>query len=229
MEYFLQNYAINQAFPGLTLMHYNPPIFVVENFLSKNECQFLMSACDSCFERAKVVAGKGDGEIHPDRTNSSFSFAREDVPILMDKISRLTNKPADQCEPPQISRYRYGEEYKPHYDSFDVSEAGIRSLQKGGQRVTTVLVYLNDVEIGGQTAFPKIGIEIKPKQGTALVFFPATTGGEVDENTLHAALPAVSEKLVIQAWVRQRETDNTSKRLAKIMDYYNVNILPLIK
>ena len=73
----------------------------------------------------------------------------------------------------------------------------------GGQRLATVLVYLNDVARGGETSFVDLGYRCRPKQGRALIFFPGLTDGRRDERLRHAAEPAVDEKCVCQLWVRQ--------------------------
>ena len=61
----------------------------------------------------------------------------------------------------------------------------------GGQRIATVLVYLNDVVDGkgGHTRFTQKGVEVscKPVQGTAVVFFPAFLSGQPDPRTIHEA------------------------------------------
>jgi prolyl 4-hydroxylase len=63
-------------------------------------------------------------------------------------------------------RYLAAQEYKPHYDAFDLStEDGRRFAQNGGQRVATVLIYLNDVPNGGKTAFQKLGLSVTPRWG----------------------------------------------------------------
>ena len=73
---------------------------------------------------------------------------------------------------------------------------------QGGQRVATVLCYLNDVARGGATAFPKLGLEVQPKRGRCLLFFPGHLDGRMDERVLHSATPAIDEKWVVQQWVR---------------------------
>ena len=71
------------------------------------------------------------------------------------------------------------------------------------QRAITVLTYLNDVSKGGATAFPRLNVQVRPRKGMALVFFPATVDGHVDGNALHEACPAVDVKYVSQVWIRQ--------------------------
>jgi prolyl 4-hydroxylase len=82
-------------------------------------------------------------------------------------------------------------------------EDGRRFAANGGQRTVTVLIYLNHVQLGGETSFPTLQLQIKPVQGMALIFFPATIDGTLDPRALHAALPAVDTKFVSQIWIRQ--------------------------
>ena len=82
----------------------------------------------------------------------------------------------------------------------------------------TVLVYLNDVEKGGETSFPALNLNIRPRKGTAVVFFPSTVDGLLDKMALHAALPAVDVKYVSQVWIRQSTYNGQpSKRLAQTL------------
>jgi len=79
-------------------------------------------------------------------------------------------------------------------------------------------VYLNDVTQGGQTSFPNLNLLVQPRQGMALVFFPATVDGFLDPMALHAALPAVDTKYVSQIWIRQGNYyGQSSKRLSMLM------------
>jgi prolyl 4-hydroxylase len=210
--------GINPNYPGAQLLHAHPPIFCVHNFLSNAECDFLIHSASDAFGPAPVV-GKGSGEVSPSRTSSTCYLAREDLPEYMRKITLLTGKPPEHCELPQVGRYYPSQQYLQHFDAFDLSnEDGIRFASNGGQRTITVLTYLNDVPRGGATSFPNLNIEVRPRKGMALVFFPATLDGLLDKMALHAALPAVDVKYVSQVWVRQSNYDGTpSKRLVEPM------------
>jgi len=107
-------------------------------------------------------------------------------------------------ELPQVARYLDSQRYVEHYDGVDPNtDAGKAFCANGGQRIATVLMYLNDVEEGGGTFFRRINFEIKPRKGMAVVFFPGFMNGELDGDALHAALPPVGVKWVSQVWIRQ--------------------------
>lgn len=57
----------------------------------------------------------------------------------------------------QILKYEYGQKYDPHYDYF-VDKVNIA---RGGHRIATVLMYLSDVEKGGETVFPSAEVSFK--------------------------------------------------------------------
>ena len=180
-----------------------PPVYAVDNFLTPDECDFLIAAAGNSFTPAPVV-GSGAGEVSASRTSSTVYLAREDLPLYLEKVCRLVGRPRDHCELPQVGRYFPSQQYLQHFDAFDLgNEDGQRFASNGGQRVVTVLVYLNDVEKGGSTSFPALGLDVRPRKGMAVVFFPATVDGLLDKNALHAACPAVDTKYVSQVWIRQ--------------------------
>ncbi|MGZ5781611.1 MAG: prolyl hydroxylase family protein, partial [Burkholderiaceae bacterium] len=74
-----------------------------------------------------------------------------------------------------------------------------------GQRVATLILYLNDVEEGGETEFPEIGLKIIPKAGNALYFAYMNSSSQPDPLTLHAGRPVLKgEKWIATRWVRER-------------------------
>jgi prolyl 4-hydroxylase len=76
---------------------------------------------------------------------------------------------------------------------------------KGGQRVGTFLIYLNDVPLGGETVFHKVGLSIVPKKGTAIYFHYANSRGQVDRLSVHSSIPvSQGEKWVATKWIRER-------------------------
>jgi prolyl 4-hydroxylase len=210
--------GVNPCYPGLRVLNSHPPMFCVDNFLTDYECDFLIAHAQDAFGPAPVV-GKGAGEVSPSRTSSTCYLAREDLPDALRKVSILTGKPIEHCELPQVGRYLPLQQYLQHYDAFDMStEDGRRFASNGGQRTITVLIYLNTVARGGATRFPALNLEVQPVRGMALVFFPSTVDGLLDQMALHAALPAVDIKYVSQIWIRQSVyTGQPSKRLPQTL------------
>ena len=76
----------------------------------------------------------------------------------------------------------------------------------GGQRVATVVVYLADVEGGGETVFPGIGLSIRPRAGSAAYFEYFNQQGLVDSRCLHAGAPVSrGEKWIATKWLRHSD------------------------
>lgn len=68
-------------------------------------------------------------------------------------------QPAEHFEPAQITNYKFGQLYAAHFDAFDVTNGpGLECASQGGQRVATVLMYLNDCAAGGGTYFPRLDL-----------------------------------------------------------------------
>ncbi|KAJ1456517.1 hypothetical protein M885DRAFT_439400 [Pelagophyceae sp. CCMP2097] len=208
---------INLSYPGVRALVLDPPIYEVDDFLTAAECDALIDSAKDCMTPAPVV-GAGNGEVSVSRTSSTCYLARDDLPTVCTKVCALAGVPLAHLELPQVGRYRGTEFYKPHYDAFDTASAdGRRFAQNGGQRVATVLIYLNDVPRGGETSFSRLGLRVRPARGKALVFFPATLAGALDTQYLHAAEPAVDSKWVSQVWIRQKPYNGlASIRIAPI-------------
>jgi prolyl 4-hydroxylase len=129
----------------------------------------------------------------------------EIVARLEQRIATLVKWPLEFGEGLQILRYAPGAQYRPHYDYFDPCEPGTPTiLKRGGQRLATLVMYLQEPEQGGATTFPDIGLEVAPVRGTGVFFCydradPAT-------HSLHGGAPVLAgEKWVATKWLRERE------------------------
>jgi len=196
---------INFNYPGLEKVHEQPPIYVVHDFLTGTECDMLMQTAGPLLQRSKTHAVAGS-EATKGRTSLTCHLAKktQPCPVLLKKVQLLTNKPYGHMELPQVARYTDSQRYVEHYDGVDPhTEAGRAFCQNGGQRICTVLMYLNDVQEGGSTFFRRINFEVRPKRGAAVLFFPGFMNGELDTDALHAGMPAVDVKWVSQIWIRQ--------------------------
>ncbi|KAL5021880.1 hypothetical protein ScPMuIL_001035 [Solemya velum] len=208
-----------------------PPIYEVEDFLTDEECDYII-------ERAKAEGMAQSGVFGEDInielqskppeevsriSDQAWLYLHEDDKVInsiMDRITKLTKMPRkyiDDSEAIQVVNYGVGGHYHAHMDTtrpeFD-DDKDYRALPCCYQtkceidlnlgscckncRYITVLFYLNDVEEGGETAFPfadfrqrdvddlrkgkidylnlskyckKVHIKVKPKKGKAIMWY----------------------------------------------------------
>ena len=141
------------TWPNIIRVTQDPPIYVVPNFLNEVECTGLAAAAQPNLHRSIVVDGVAGKSPAPSRTSESCYLTKESTTWLAQRVAALVGKPASTQEPPQVTRYLCGNYYLAHYDAFDVTtEPGRECLNAGGQRVATVLIYLNSVASGTEYA-----------------------------------------------------------------------------
>jgi len=193
----------------------SPRIVLFGDLLSAQECEQMIEAARRKLEPSTVVnAETGDYDVHPDRTSRGTHFERSENELIARverRISELIDCPAENGEPIQVLHYTLGAEYKPHHDYFDPTQPGNEAvLAMGGQRVATLVMYLNDVTAGGSTVFPSIGLDVLPRRGCAVYFSYVGESGATDERTLHGGSPVVAgEKWIATKWLRQHRYGRT--------------------
>jgi len=184
---------------------WEPPV-LVDSVLTNDDCKYLMKKANSLFSPSGVVGATGPDSS---RTSETAWISRDD-PVarkVFAKACEMTGQPIGCCEDLQVVRYKPGTYYKAHHDSCcDDSEACKNFETQGGQRVGTLLVYLNDEFTDGETHFPDHGdVKMKAPPGSAIFFRPlATDAPKCHPKALHAGLPISSgTKYVCNAWVRE--------------------------
>jgi prolyl 4-hydroxylase len=185
----------------------SPRIVVVADLLSAEECGELIALARSRLTRSETVeTATGGSAVNAARTSDGMFFKPAEFPVcarLEERLAALVDWPIENGEGLQVLHYRPGAEYRPHYDYFDPAEPGTPTiLKRGGQRVASIVCYLNTPEAGGATVFPDIGLEVAPVQGNAVFFsydrpHPST-------RTLHGGAPVTAgEKWVATKWLRE--------------------------
>ncbi|KAM7294885.1 hypothetical protein ISCGN_024390 [Ixodes scapularis] len=102
-----------------------------------------------------------------------------------------------EAEPYQLANYGTGGHYLPHHDYlYDVYEDSDETddfsrFPSYGDRLATLMIYMSDVEEGGATVFPKLGVRLTPKKGDAAFWWNLKTSGAVEKLTLHAGCPVL--------------------------------------
>lgn len=176
-----------------------PLIVLLGNVLSNDECNELIQMSKDRLNRSKVGALHHVDDI---RTSSGMFFHEGEnnlVARIEKRASQIMNVPIEHGENLQILHYEPGQEYRPHFDFFLNPSAN-------NNRISTLVIYLNDVELGGETLFPKVNFSISPRRGNAVYFEYFYNDQELNELTLHAGNPVVlGEKWVATQWMRRQK------------------------
>ena len=177
-----------------------PLIVVLGNVLSNEECDELIRLSKDKMKRSKIGTTR---EVNEQRTSRS-SFIEESenaiVARVEKRISSVMNIPIEHGEGLQILQYTPDQEYKAHYDFFSST-----SKVANNNRISTLVMYLNDVEEGGETFFPKLNFTVTPKKGMAVYFEYFYNDPALNELTFHGGAPVITgEKWVATQWMRKQ-------------------------
>jgi len=184
-----------------------PRVVVFGGLLSDAECDSLIELARVRLQRSETVDNStGGNEVNESRTSQGMFFERGENEVakrIEARIAELVNWPIDHGEGLQVLRYGPGAEYRPHHDYFDPAQPGSATiLKRGGQRVGSLVMYLNTPTQGGGTTFPDVGLEVAPIKGNA-VFFSYDRPHPMTR-TLHGGAPVIAgEKWVATKWLRE--------------------------
>ncbi|KAL4352722.1 hypothetical protein GQ457_06G043830 [Hibiscus cannabinus] len=238
----------------VTQLSRHPRAFIYEGFLSNEECDHLIILAKDKLEKSMVVDNESGQSTESEvRTSSGmfldiaqclrvllvacqvFDVILEDkvVADIEERISTWTFLPVENGESLQILHYEYGQKYEPHFDYFYDKV----NLELAGHRIATVLMYLSDVESGGETVFPnsegklsqskdeswsdcaKRGYAVKPRKGDALLFFSLHPNATTDPSSLHGSCPVIrGEKWSATKWIHVQSFANSGSLTGDCVD-----------
>ncbi len=198
----------SNRFGPVKILSNSPWIVMVDDFVSSDECSDLIAGITS-WERSTDAGEMNDfGESARvptfGRTSSNgwcrgTCEKRHNVINLGNRISHYVQVPISNFEAFQVLRYEVGQQYITHHD-YSTSQRDMAC----GPRIITALLYLSNVEEGGETVFPDLGINIKPKKGRA-VFFPDVLSNDLfspDLRVSHKAKPVLKgQKYAVNTWI----------------------------
>lgn len=187
----------------------SPAAWTFQSLLTEEECDYVIGLAGPRLAPALVINPmSGNAMPSSDRTSTNAilrSFQQDLVLHCIERrLAAAAGLPFENGEMTSILRYRPGEEYRPHFDFLNESAQGAAGFHVSGQRVTTLLVCLNDEFEGGETHFLTPHINWKGRTGDALLFHNVTPDGKPDLNSRHAGVPVTSgEKWLLSKWYRE--------------------------
>ena len=180
-------------------------VYFVSNFLNDEECSQAIRVIKSKL-RPSTITNKDDPDKNF-RTSRSCDLGIMNENIIVDidrKICNTIGIDASYSEAMQGQHYEIGQEFKAHTDYFE-GEADEEYLGDQGQRTYTFMVYLNDVDSGGETEFKILEKKINPQKGMAVIWNNLNKDGSVNPNTIHQGHPVrLGQKLIITKWFRSK-------------------------
>lgn len=179
-------------------------LFTVPAFASPAECAALLALIERGAQPSPLFNDGGSGRTDV-RTSSTHYFRSEPLALeLGRRMDALLGLDRAHAEPLQGQRYRPGEQYRHHIDVFRPERAHWqRERLRGGQRTWTAMLYLNEVEAGGETDFPRLGLAIRPEAGLLVAWDNLDRKGRPNRAVLHAGTPVERGiKYVVTQWYR---------------------------
>lgn len=208
------------------VLSWKPRALYFPGFAEPQHCESIIKIAKARLAPSSLALRKGETAESTKGTRTSsgtFMSAFEDktgtLDIIEGKIARATMIPRTHGEAFNILRYEIGQKYNSHYDAFHPAEYGPQK----SQRIASFLLYLSDVEEGGETMFPFenglnvdnydfekcIGLKVKPRKGDGLLFYSVLPNGTIDMTSLHGSCPVVTgQKWVATKWIRDQEQDD---------------------
>jgi prolyl 4-hydroxylase len=179
-------------------------IYGVADFFAPDECARLITLVDAVARPSPTYHGNRDGgrTSYSGDVNAGDPFIR----MLERRIDDLLGIEPAHGEVIQGQRYAPGQQFRAHFDFFDAAADYWSTEQdRGGQRSWTAMGYLNAVEAGGATEFPKAVLSVPPQPGALLVWNNMARDGKPNPLSLHAGLPVErGMKYIVTKWYRVR-------------------------
>jgi prolyl 4-hydroxylase len=187
-----------------------PASVLLDGFLTSSECDQLIALARPRLDHSTVIDPvTGRNVVAGHRSSHGMFFRLGETPLIARieaRIAELTGTPVENGEGLQMLHYEEGAESTPHVDYLvPGNPASQESIARSGQRMGTLLMYLNDVDGGGETVFPQVGLSVVPRRGQAFYFEYGNRFGLSDPSSLHTSTPLRhGEKWVATKWIRTR-------------------------
>ena len=187
-----------------------PCVVVLESVLSSDECDRLIALARPRMQPSTVVdTVTGENKMVAHRDSEGMFFRLQETAFIGQidqRVSALMNRPVDHGEGLQVLRYGAQAKTSAHFDFLQPTNAANReSIARSGQRVSTLVIYLNNVAQGGETVFPELGLSVAPRKGNAVYFEYANSRQQLDFHSVHAGAAVLAgEKWAATKWMRER-------------------------
>ncbi|XP_055381324.1 prolyl 4-hydroxylase subunit alpha-1-like [Condylostylus longicornis] len=220
----------------LEILNFSPYLVIFHEVLYDSEIEMLKELSADRLVRAKVWnPSEGRAEVSNVRTGKYLWIYDDEYPlmsVLNQRLNDMTGMTMETSEAFQMMNYGIGGHYDLHSD--DLNEPSEEndfqpfSYYEWGNRISTVLFYLSDVQYGGGTIWPKINVIAYPRKGTAAFWYNLRHDGQPDFKSQHAACPVILGSKWVCVCCCLQEGDDLHSSITALNAIFNVEKL-LIK
>lgn len=179
---------------------------IYPNFITSEEADYILEQSKQKFEDSTIIGGY-DVNIRKSQTCWLYK-TDETIKNIIQRVCDMHNYPIERAEDLQVVKYDPNGYYNEHHDSCcDENKKCKEFIERGGNRVVTMVIYLNDDFEGGATRFINLDKDIKPDKYSGILFYPMNKSGKkCHRKALHAGLPVTSgNKYIANVWIREHE------------------------
>ncbi|EDW99116.2 prolyl 4-hydroxylase subunit alpha-2 isoform X1 [Drosophila yakuba] len=182
-------------------LNLDPYVAYVHEVLWDSEIDMIMEHGKGNMKRS-MVGQSGNSTTTEIRTSQNTWLWYDANPWLAkikQRLEDVTGLSTESAEPLQLVNYGIGGQYEPHFDFME--DDGQKVFGWKGNRLATALFYLNDVALGGATAFPFLRLAVPPVKGSLLIWYNLHSSTHKDFRTKHAGCPVLQgSKWICNEW-----------------------------
>jgi prolyl 4-hydroxylase len=190
----------------------------IYGIFTKDECDRMIAlGKEKGMEQSEVSSyDKNETKIDTTSRISSQAWLPDSYDEVIERFAEftagLTGLPIDNQEEVQIAAYEVGGKFLEHFDACREDpgyEYCLSANGTAGERVATLLVYLNDDFEGGQTIFPELDLKITPEKGKGILFYNIDENQKPLPKSLHMGAEVLKgEKWIATKWVHVDDFKN---------------------
>ena len=199
---------------GARMIHFDPPIIYFDRFLEYNNLiDEFVNEIDHNYQRSTDAGELDENFVYKKITSRGRTStnawcmdecqSKNSSKYILSAIEEITGIKRENFEHLQVLQYTKRQKYDRHHDFIEAQWD-----MPCGPRILTFFIYLNNVRKGGETAFPDIGVKVKPRKGAAVMWPNVPTNNLFSrlDATHHAALPVIKGvKHGVNAWIHLYE------------------------
>lgn len=199
---------MHPANPPVRIWSPAPLVCTIPGVAAPSACRAIKEYCLDRLLPSPTISGRGS-VVSTTRTSDSYRFESRDHALcqpLLAIFAEFTGDSLGCFERPTVIRYRAGQYYQAHLDTFNPSKPAHQAhLELAGQRVNTYILYLEQAGEGGETHFSQLDVSIVLPEGGLLVFHNLDEHRMPSVKSLHESLPVHrGEKWILTTWSRER-------------------------